>query len=244
MVRNPLPLCYMLLALLLVAWPCACRAAEGPISAEPPTLVSLEIEAGNATTIPLAHNCVVLLQPDGKSVQVPIVLHEVPCKIKAKRLFRGQVAEQAGSVSVYELHSTDPRTPYTWAYVNNWPIVGFELSSSGGENYFGFVEGMAVFFGEVSRPKDRFTAVAEFCAGGRPPLVRLPLKGLVPYADTGVDAFNAQVRVTSISRDKENRWVVAISSLVSGEVYAIVGDGRSWHTVSSAPPTPSTSAPH
>jgi hypothetical protein len=219
-----------LLLLLLVSATDCCISAGKPTSgkAEP---VSLAFSRGGTTRMPLAYSHVVLQKPDGTSMDTPVVLERVECKISEHRQLRGKRYDGEHSALVYVLRSTDPRTKYSWAVARR-PLTpdsirGFALSSDGkGRNYLAWVEGLDVCIAEVSQPRDIKTAVAQgLNPVGAPRLVRARLTDLLPERDRGHNALFLEVAVQSVARRETGDWAVRVVSQVAGNTFTIVGNG-------------------
>jgi len=230
MTRCALVMSALLFPLLVMATG-DCARGEEPAPTEMQVL-SVELQPGEASRIPLVQDRVVLLQPDGKLLEIPVVLEKIQCQFTVRRLIEGEVREGTSSMIVYELRSADPKVEYSWAFVDCGPVAGLRLFSNGrGSNYLAWVRGFAVRIAEVSRPRDRQLAATQFFAPQESAqTVDALLHGLVPGGDLGVDAFRALVEIRSVGKSETGDWVIEIASEVTGKHYTIVGDGKNWHT--------------
>jgi hypothetical protein len=222
-----------LLLLLLVSATDCCISAGKPTSGKAKP-ASLAVRSGETTRIPLAYSHVVLQKPDGTSVDTPVVLERVQCRISEHRQFRGKRYDLEHSALIYVLRSTDPRTKYSWA-VARQPLTpdsirGFALSGDGkGRNYLAWVEGLDVCIAEVSQPRDMKAAVGQSLDPvGDSRLVRARLTDLLPDRDLGHNALYLKVAVQAVTRREMGDWAVRVVSQVTGNTFTIVGDGEAW----------------
>lgn len=191
-------------------------------------VVVLELKAQKKRKIPLDQDRLVLLQKDGQCKEIPVVLEHATCKFRVKFVREEETQEQVGYLPLYELRSSDPDLPYTWALFCGWPLARFRLfSNERGENYLAWIRGSAIQFAEVSKPKDRSLALAEAFSRKPPPdIVYVPVGDLVPEVDFwGVNAFYSDITILSVAKDEAGNWIVKISDPSGKKVFTLVSEG-------------------
>lgn len=229
MIRRLVPT--SLLSMVLLVGGTFASAQDEVTSAEADKIVTLEINPEQGRKFPLEQDCVFILEEDGQHQEIPVVLEQMFCSIRAQFVRAGKPRKQSGRRLLYELRSTDADIPYTWAHWPSRHLVGFRLfSNKAGQNYLAWVLGYSVIFAEVSKPKDERTALAERLLHKRPAQMwHVPVGDLVPPQTTwGLSALYSEIDILSVAKDEAGNFVVEVAS-PQGDHFTIVGDGENWH---------------
>jgi hypothetical protein len=192
----------------------------------------MELQATRRRPIALNREHVLLRAgPGGQSRRVAVVLEETAYEGKLLQLEEGRASERTIAALCYELRSSETAVPYSWCVWSVSAMGRFRLvTSEGPRSYLAWVLRSSVFFAEVSSPRDRCVALADYyTARPIPELVRVPARALVPQVrEWGVNALYCDIVVRSIDKDDEGNWVVNISPPDSEEVITLVGKDGDW----------------
>jgi hypothetical protein len=200
--------------------------------AAPRAIMPLQLEPVEAQAIALNQDRIRLPDPDGgRPREVKVAL--VGTRYCGRMLEVGQARAKQwpDTLLCYELRPTQLTTAYTWAIWAPRVLAHFRLfGTDGADNYLAWVEGSAVAFADVSKPRDRCVALGEhYTKRGRGQVEVVPLHRLVPQVhDWGVNALYCDINIRSIHKDDQANWVVKISPPDSEEVITLIGKGETW----------------
>ncbi len=229
-------------------------SAADPVPSTPPGVVGVEgayaEDSGGAAQAPKSYAVPLSLQPvmarqiplKGESLRLAAGVHEdarsIPVALTettyhADYLVVGEHGTQAKSrqLLLYELNSTDPAVPYSWALWATRPLFYFSLlTDAEGISYLSWVYVNVVLFDNVSLPRDRSVAFAKClvgnAAGGA---VVVPVGSLVaPDLLFGHNAIAAEIDVRSISVPTEGQWRIELTGPDPAKVFILVFKGSEW----------------
>lgn len=226
-------------AVLLLAAGCTTtRGEEGALGSEP-VVPRVDMEPLGSSTV-LGAGSVSLIHENGETQPIPVVLRQGPFRCTVERNLNGETQQRQWDLWLSELAAGETEGGYSWALWTRTPPREIKLFTPSPEsNFLAWVHATDVEVADVSRPRDREAALRLWASGKLgPEVTRVPVRELLPEVDKwGVDAFAADIKLVSVSRDEAGNWAVIIAS-PEGKEFTIVGDGQNWEIAGDHTPAP------
>ncbi len=192
-------------------------------------LTRVEFVAAADATV-LARGTLSVTQENGETQPIPVVLEQAPYRCTAEVTQDGKTEQRQWELWLSKLTAADAAVEYSWALWSDTPPLEIKLfTPERGSNFLARVYGADVDIDDVSRPRDPEAAFRQrFSGKPDPQRTHVPVRDLLPEVDKwGVDAFNSDIRIVSVSKPKAGDWTVVIES-PEGKEFTIVGDGEMW----------------
>jgi len=216
----------VLIILLTSVCSAGVRAAEA-------TLTSVSLTPRGETVLPLAQDRALIPGPDGKRVEVPVLLTLRSFDAELVVTVGGQARPWSGPVEFYELKSTDPAIPFVWTQCATWPLERAALlrHAGGAASYLALSSSTRAFFVEVAAPRDQATALADWVL--HRDLTRIVLVPVIEQLGLMDELLGPKppaasaIEITSVAGGPGN-WTVGVTNPISGAAATLTGDGKTF----------------
>ncbi len=232
MIRTIAIACWTAVALLGVAVSLtAGEAAPAPLAG--PTVVRLD-PLGRPVVL-LERGTLSITTPEGESREVPIVLEKALFRLEVQCATPEPEGTWSGEITRYEVRSTDPSIPYTWAVWSGLALDEFQLVRDSKQASYLAARLMPGAVGVVAIPPTSRTAtealIQVFTTGNAAHMVVIPVLGLLdpgPFLGLHDRAEDFRVSVQSVTRGPDGAWTVQVKGPYSEQTFTIVGIEGNW----------------
>ena len=173
--------------------------------------------------------------PEGESREVSIVLEKALFRLEVQCATPEPEGTWSGDITRYEVRSTDPSIPYTWAVWSGLSLDEFQLLRDSKQVSYLAARLMPGAIGVLAIPPTSRTAtqalIQVFTTGNAAHVVVMPVLGLLdpgPFLGLHDRAEDFRVSVQSVTRDPDGGWTVQVKGPYSEQTFTIVGSEGNW----------------